>query len=116
MKLVIDRQRWLRGEEDSFLLRSDDNKMCCLGFYSLALGLKEVDILDVACPNEVDFLSAGQEYPDWIYKNVAMRVDHSDDINKLMRYNDDVYIPSEVREEKIRETFAKHGVEVEFVG
>jgi hypothetical protein len=52
LKVVIDRTRWLRGEpEDSYLLRSEDGKMCCLGFAELAAGATPEEITDSGAPS-----------------------------------------------------------------
>ena len=51
-KVVVDRQKWLRGEgsTNSYLLRSKDSKMCCLGFACVALGVKEEFLQDIRTP------------------------------------------------------------------
>lgn len=54
-ELVIDRKTWFHGTMGSKLLRPD-GKMCCLGFLSLAGGLKKEDILDVGMPSSVSHL------------------------------------------------------------
>ena len=55
-KLVIDRQRWLRGEgvDESYLLRKHDCKMCCLGFYCLLLDLTPEEIVGKTTPAQLD--------------------------------------------------------------
>lgn len=50
IKLTIDRQTWIRGDIRSALLRSKDNKMCCLGFLSLACGYTKEEIRDRVTP------------------------------------------------------------------
>ncbi len=52
-KFIVQKSKWLRGEGPSRLPRSCDNKMCCLGFVSLACGLERDDILDVSLPSGV---------------------------------------------------------------
>lgn len=61
MKLVIDRSKWLQGEASvvSMLLRPQDGKMCCLGFYCLALGAPEKSINRVHTP-------LGDEGDEWL--------------------------------------------------
>ena len=52
MKLIIDRDRWARGNfrgkiksEEVICLRHSFNKsMCCLGFYALQCGYSEEEI------------------------------------------------------------------------
>lgn len=100
MKLVIDRTKWLRGEgnSQSRLLRSGDGKMCCMGFYSLACGLKDDEIRDSPWPDHSE-----SRVPDWIHGKGLSRLNDSEDI------------PDALREQRISKIFAKHGVEVEFV-
>lgn len=45
-KLVIDRRVWLRGEgaNESYLLRSRDHKMCCVGIYLEACGVPKSEL------------------------------------------------------------------------
>lgn len=115
MKLVIDRSRWLRGEGDdrSLLLRERDSKMCCLGFYSLALGFDEEDIREYASPDEVD---GEVEYPEWMYRDDGHCDMLSRDVVDLMVVNDAKSIWDPDRERSITSIFARNGVEVEFVG
>lgn len=51
-QFTIDYRRWIHGnskfsEINSCLLREDDGKMCCLGFYALANGVRPDKILGV---------------------------------------------------------------------
>lgn len=51
-EFTVDRRTWLRGEGfSSRLLRKTDGKMCCMGSYCLARGLKPEEIEDVASVN-----------------------------------------------------------------
>lgn len=107
MKLTIDRTKWLRGAgcEPSRLLRKEDGKMCCLGFYAKACGLTDDDIVGQPNPSGVN-----RALPDemlWLFG----QQNNSDECLRLMEENDS----SEVSESKISEIFAKNGVEVEFV-
>jgi hypothetical protein len=107
MKLVIDRSKWLRGEgqDESYLLRKKDGKMCCLGFYGLACGLTEEDILMKGTPEEVEvFWGPGS----WLVSGIM-------DANELMSINDGRHRSAKERELKIAALFSKHGVEVEFI-
>ena len=120
MKLTIDRQKWLRGEgsEDSFLLRHD-GKMCCLGFYSLACGLKPENIEGMSTVDEAidkNGLCQPNEVAWLIDRNNSKRVFNSSAIaNTLMCVNDDVEVRDARREDSIAEIFAEYGVEVEFI-
>lgn len=53
LQVTVDRSKWLQGEgeEDSYLYRPDDGKMCCLGFVGLAAGLSEEIMADVSTPS-----------------------------------------------------------------
>lgn len=121
-KFVIERDRWLRGdEENSRLLRPSDGKMCCLGFYGLACGLSEERILDVGEPCELS-----RAFPDWLVENVPndwnarypdepeLLTHNTGAASSLMSDNDSTEIDDSERERRITETFAFHGVEVEF--
>lgn len=110
MRFTIDRKTWLRGEgcDASFLLRSDGKK-CCMGFYGLALGLTEVQLLSQRSPRGV-----AQWPKDWTKGRLA-------DLMRVFELNDaELGEPGigseEERERRIRSLFGKHGVEVEFVG
>lgn len=116
MKLVIDRAKWYRGQGsgDSALLLGDGT-MCCLGFYAKALGAADRDILGVIDPKGP---SVREVFPDWCYyANVPVpsRKRVSDDILALVEINDDPN-HEKTREVRIKEIFAKHGIEVEFIG
>lgn len=53
MRVVVNRQTWIRGEWDSFLLRSTDGKQCCLGFYLEQAGVPRACLLDMTTPYSV---------------------------------------------------------------
>jgi hypothetical protein len=110
-ELVIDRKRWLRGEgaAASKLLRPEDGKMCCLGFYGLSCGLGEAELLDACTPGSRGGMAL---WPAWM----GSRDEGADnrglawDVWQLMSFNDD-----EPTESKIAAIFARHGVTVRFV-
>lgn len=110
-KLVIDRSRWLRGEGGDYskLLRSGDNKMCCLGFYLRNLGYSDENIEDLCTPNSV--LTATTV--SWLLKDGG--VYNSDDSCELMKVNDTKAVTPQEREDRVKELFLKNGVEVTFV-
>lgn len=118
MKLVIERDKWIRGnEEESMLLRPSDGKMCCLGFYSLALGLDKNDIHGAFCPSEL----GTETYPDWLvisewaeYLEDDRAIDTSF-CNEIMTTNDRKSLAEDEREALLKELFAKKGIEVTFV-
>ena len=120
-KLIIKRSEWLRGEgyDRSALLRPFDNKKCCLGFYALSCGLKEKDIIGIDSPSRLrNYLSDRPKddlQPDWLFVSKNHYYE-SKDCCTLMNINDSKSCSDEKREKIISETFAKHGVEVEFIG
>ncbi len=109
MKLVINRDKWLRGEGafESKLLRREDGKMCCLGFLGLACGLSESDIMGKATP--VDALNDGK-YPEAILEYGFLTTTSY----SLMSANDSRYIPETEREQTITNLMSEIGIEVEF--
>jgi len=114
MKLVIDRSRWIRGLDPraSYLIRREDQKMCCLGFYGLACGVPSEELLGKFSPNDSKTFAALQ--PWLISEWSALEGMLSASCNNLMRYNDSILYDSN-REKLITLEFAKHGVEVEFI-
>lgn len=111
-KFKINRKEWLRGEghSDSSLLRLEDQKMCCLGFYALAKGINKKHIECIPCPDEL------------VCKNgepmMKEMVNDSGENNSMCQYlmeaNDCEDMQDNKREFIIKEQFAKLGVEVEF--
>lgn len=114
MKLKINRKKWLRNDDtDSFLLRNRDAKMCCLGFYALAKGLRRNQIRDCSSPQYLE-----NKYIPKMKNLVRKRYDEYENnkvCSRLMTWNDSVVITEKVREEKIKYWFKKIGVEVEFI-
>ena len=108
MKLTIDRNTWLRGETDeSKLLRSSDNKMCCLGFLALALNASKEEISDQSTPGTACSVK-------WL--DGMLKMGHESHIsNDLMRVNDSPNLSASEREAKLSQLFSQLGVEVEFI-
>jgi hypothetical protein len=112
MKLVIDRKTWGRGgnfDKRSCLYEASSGKKCCLGFYAETLGadLKSMVNEDGTAPL---LARRGQpvNWPDWMW---------GESLGRLVHANDESAVFTEkCREAKITEEFAKHAVEVEFVG
>jgi hypothetical protein len=128
MEFVIDRSKWLRGKgpTDSYLLRSSDGKMCCLGFFSLACGLTQDQIKDVQAPKQLIGLDSGGHHINllsrtdgfWLMQsddNIHTPDTHTPDTCRLMEDNDNRMISEQEREEKITRLFAANGVTVKFV-
>ena len=109
MKLIIDRNIWLRGEGAgwSYLLREEDRKMCCLGIYLKECGVSSEKLLDMTSPCQLVEIIPPEA--KWLIKK------DSTDTYDLMELNDEKKIEKDKREEKIAHIFAKHNIEVEFV-
>jgi hypothetical protein len=60
MKFIIDRTKWLRGERDSKLLRSDDGKQCCIGQVCSQLKVDDSRLRDVGTVNSILYYTDGE--------------------------------------------------------
>lgn len=107
--LIIDRKRWLRGEQGcnaSKLFRSEDKKMCCLGFFARKCGYTIKEIRNVYAPQDCTL----NKFPGWlVFKGV-----NTDIGVNLMTINDGVGMDNKVREKKIIKVFKKKGISVVF--
>lgn len=114
IKLTIDRQTWIRGDIRSALLRSKDNKMCCLGFLSLACGYTKEEIRDRVTP--FTMLSKDKYPPLQIQEDckVGLKDLYLTFTSGLMRINDGNHTETE-RESQLKELFAKMDIDVEFI-
>lgn len=115
---TIDRNTWLRGEGPtrSKLLRSDDGRKCCLGFYSTACGLPDDDIRDVISPSALEEKLGRIGEMEWLLDSPSK--DHeefSESADRLMEFNDNVYGDPAEREQVIVDTFAAQGITVTFI-
>lgn len=126
MKFQVSRKMWLHGEgaTGSYLLRSTDGLMCCLGFRALACGMTPDQIRDVKAPN-----NALELYPDtkekWLkFIRIDGRMRPSIECNIIMRINDRRAIvdyhdlpdySEQDRETDLIQAFARLGDEIEFV-
>lgn len=112
MKYIIDRTKWLRGEGsyDSYLLRSSDGKMCCLGQVSMQCGVMQDDLGGVSAPL---LLADAQRIllPSWLFDGGS----HSEDATLAMTENDDLDEDDGLREEILKGIFADHGDQLEFI-
>lgn len=128
MKLVIDRERWIRGDSArAALRRADDGMMCCLGFFLTACGVPEAAVTDLSEPPEAFerpdqippaalFLVSSEEVVDEDYVDPTyFDMRNSADANSLMRANDDRTLDEQARESRIVDLFAGNGVDVTFV-
>jgi hypothetical protein len=118
--LVIERDRWLRGDlRNSMLLRDADGKMCCLGFDCIRRGLRSDQIRNVYTPEDllVEEVVAPESLGDLIVSDeerlYAYR--HAGAVEELMEVNDNPQMNESEREQRITELFDVLGVVVEFV-
>ena len=113
MNLVVKRSKWLRGEEDSYLVRGSDKKMCCLGFLGRQCNITQKEMLDIGLPNRVDhdhkFPSAiieTDKYGDSICSMLCDEIVHT---------NDTSIISDKQRERKLTQLFKKADIAITFV-
>jgi hypothetical protein len=115
LKLIIDRTKWLRGDPTApRLLQPDTGKMCCLGFFALSCGYTAADIIDRTTPESLTDMN--RRWPKWVLEEHEGQAFDSDEVCALINRNDATRITGAKREKEIAAIFAKHGVEVEFVG
>lgn len=123
--LTIDRKLWAnatvhkrfvsvgRVDEAASLLLGKDGRMCCLGFYALACGASEDEILNVANPVGLDRQVRRKlkgMTKSKLPENTLLAA-------QLIQANDArCYSTLDEREKKIRELFKTIGVKVRFVG
>ena len=114
MKLIIDRAKWLRGEDSwkSCLFRVEDRKMCCLGFLSLACGAVEAEI--TACPSP----SSVCKQALWPSGLLDEGGNNTLTCTSLMEVNDDPdpSLSNTEREAQLTYLFQQLNIEVEFTG
>lgn len=117
---VVDRKNWYRGQSavNSKLL-NDEGKMCCLGFYAMACGLRKQDIKNKRTLPEV--INLGKNWqtklvdPADTVNNVVMQ-QSSFLCRELMSVNDFSFLPEEEREKRLMKKFQSIGIEITFVG
>lgn len=117
-KFTISRRKWWRGHgADSELLRAD-GKMCCVGIYLKACGIKPtllknvVDASDLAVENENALV---KKIPTWLLNNASGYWQNSDIAFELYAANDEEEVRGAEKEKAIKNIFATHGVDVTFV-
>jgi hypothetical protein len=111
MKLIIDREWWLRGEGGgmSRLLRVEDRKMCCVGSFALQiLKMRESQIEDAKTLSDVRDTDCG--WP------ITLNKVPIGSMSEFYSVNDNLSISDDVREYALKKLFAKLGVVVEFTG
>ena len=103
LNVVVERSKWLRGELMSFLLRTSDGKMCCMGFAALACGSSKSEIANVCVINHGDLVD--KRFID---------CDRSF-FNNLYFSNDEPNLLDSEREQRLKKTGLKAGIDFTFV-
>lgn len=115
-RLVITRSRWLRGEgpSKSCLRRGEDGKMCCLGFYCVALGKSDLQITGMSEPDHVGVHGwLDQAHNEWA---LALSLVRGRVVDILMDGNDRIDTTETEREASLTTLFRKYGhIELVFV-
>ena len=110
--LVIDRERWGRGDPKTGALMNDQGKMCCLGFAAEACGLELTPDSDVMMP--ADLGDAKYKMPEWMCPQYD---DGSwpNQVTKAAQINDEAATTDAAKEEALKALFAMHGTKLYFV-
>lgn len=104
----ISKRTWYRGKnKGSRLIRSDDNKKCCLGFFCLQAGVPRKLLVDM--PTPVDVEETGVKIPQLVANKHNTTVTRA-----LMACNDDTLLPDSERSLEMRKLFKRIGVRVIF--
>lgn len=127
-KFTINRDTWLRGEpDDSFLLR-DDGFMCCLGQIAEQCGVPRDHLLNMDIPAGllgsdefnlaphpvIGMLAEKASAADIHIMNIWFR--NTTLAHDAMTINDSYNYSDVERESRLIKLFAKHNIELEFIG
>lgn len=118
LHVVVKRSEWLRGvgHIESYLLRGQDNKRCCIGFACSTAGCADDVLLDRMRAGEVrqqedrvSLVAAGllRRYPSGSH--------HDEHLSELYATNDDLNISEAQREEQLINLGLPLAIEFEFV-
>lgn len=127
---TVQRGKWDRGKGDGKLLDPQTKKMCCLGFFCLAAGLKRKQIRDFNASSDIELFPVYsknyQDHAKRLHKLLPQLVTKQSMDRKLtlkiMEENDrecdknGKRVSDEKREKKLTKLFEKMGVEVTFTG
>jgi len=112
-KVIVNRKTWLRGEGSavSKLLRSGDNKMCCLGFVcKQLLQERNADILNVGglTIQQIDIFGG----------TITKAYQINDSRIGVMPFNSTLprIVSEQDREERLIRLFAENNIELTFIG
>lgn len=124
MKFTVYEDRWLCGSiphegDQSRLLSSQSDKMCCMGFLAEECGVPENARRDALYFSSCRIAPFDDLLPEALrprLSNGTYRDDrsHGDLASRIYHVNDDVTLRHDVRKKKLTELFAEAGVEVEF--
>jgi hypothetical protein len=124
--LIIDRKTWWRGQPSALL---GAKGRCCLGFYCQLLNVPDGQMDGIGNPTRFPYGTSGFKIIDQSWLSMP---EHKSDFGLwvspdnilLTRYNDcevgkklyqsEEVMTEEIRERKIAEVFARHGVIVRF--
>lgn len=112
-KLIIDREEWLRGDEDHSMLLDNEGKRCCVGIY-----LKSCGVDDEVMLYTPDVESLVELHHEILPEPARWMFGEDGDVPKLIdlyKDNDSGELGDCEREQVITEKFAAYGVEVSFV-
>lgn len=113
----INRNQWLRGEGGarSALLRSEDQKRCCLGQILGDAGVPDDCLVGFQTPSQVQ--NNGHDLPKelrWLLGYPEVNFFYNSEITNALMSRNDASGSDFIREETLIEWFAKAGVKVEF--
>jgi len=119
MRVTIPQAGWLRGEgtDKSFLLRTSDDKRCCIGFLCQALGVPDSSLRGQRDISTMIKNSEPDQLPGLLSWLSPCLQDHSDrnEILAAYRMNDNPSIDDEERETTIQRLLQPLGFEFSFV-
>lgn len=120
--LTISRKRWLTAKDIdegkrlySWLYRSEDRKMCCLGFLGRACGAKVSQLRNIGEPDRVPSVNwpKGMLVPREYYPNKTYNAGF---VYDMMRVNDNPKLTARQREKEIKRLFKTYlNITVKFV-
>ncbi len=116
-KVKISRKKWLRGNNDSYMVNSRGH-MCCLGFAANQISrIPKKDMCMISVPEEVYSKDSFLTNVDHVRHGMSgMNISFNNDFaDKAMRINDNKEISDKMREYKLKLLFEKHGIELTFV-
>lgn len=122
MKVVIPREKWLRGpyandssrRNISLLLDPETGMRCCVGHILSAYGVPDHEMALIASASDVQGLESFSE-ANWLIDvtNEGMSSCEAEDLYEI---NDSLEKVDEEREQRIKEICSEYGLSIEFTG